>query len=158
MRSKASPHPGGVNRAHAPGIVYVFCLYCFSRTHPQCRAVRMFEVRAMPQAGHIVATWADTGKLHMLQPRFPPSNSNRTFWKQAGFVGEPSLPRWNLDAHRKALDKGDKAPMSTRVKHQCSHTQWNSDLYIHRRSPTCLCTLYITCGYFGSSHRLIASA
>ncbi|CAK9075652.1 Glutamate-rich WD repeat-containing protein 1 [Durusdinium trenchii] len=61
LESKASPHPGGVNR-----------------------------VRAMPQAGHIVATWADTGKLHMLQPR------------------------WNLDAHRKALDKGDKAPHSVK--------------------------------------------
>ena len=23
------------------------------------------KVRAMPQAGHIVASWADTGKLHM---------------------------------------------------------------------------------------------
>ena len=23
------------------------------------------KVRAMPQAGHIVSTWADTGKLHM---------------------------------------------------------------------------------------------
>ncbi|CAK9117088.1 unnamed protein product [Durusdinium trenchii] len=57
LESKASPHPGGVNR-----------------------------VRAMPQAGHIVATWADTGKLHM----------------------------WNLDAHRKALDKGDKAPHSVK--------------------------------------------
>ncbi|CAE7321083.1 rrb1 [Symbiodinium natans] len=54
LESKTTPHPGGVNR-----------------------------VRAMPQAGHIVATWADTGKVHM----------------------------WNLEAHRKALDKsGDKAP------------------------------------------------
>eukprot|EP00435_Cladocopium_sp_Y103_P015161 s1401_g3.t1 len=52
LESKATPHPGGVNR-----------------------------VRAMPQAGHIVATWADTGKVHM----------------------------WNLDAQRKALDKGDRA-------------------------------------------------
>eukprot|EP00933_Yihiella_yeosuensis_P031808 TRINITY_DN25426_c0_g1_i1.p1 TRINITY_DN25426_c0_g1~~TRINITY_DN25426_c0_g1_i1.p1 ORF type:complete len:473 (-),score=129.37 TRINITY_DN25426_c0_g1_i1:96-1514(-) len=48
LESKAVVHPGAVNR-----------------------------VRSMPQAGHIVATWADTGKLHM----------------------------WNLDAHRKALDK-----------------------------------------------------
>mmetsp|Transcript_12029 Transcript_12029/g.28815 ORF Transcript_12029/g.28815 Transcript_12029/m.28815 type:complete len:460 (+) Transcript_12029:94-1473(+) len=54
LESKATPHPGGVNR-----------------------------VRSMPQAGHIVATWADTGKVHM----------------------------WNLEAHRKALDKsGDRAP------------------------------------------------
>ncbi|CAE7504633.1 rrb1 [Symbiodinium sp. CCMP2456] len=54
LESKTTPHPGGVNR-----------------------------VRSMPQAGHIVATWADTGKVHM----------------------------WNLEAHRKALDKsGDRAP------------------------------------------------
>jgi len=52
LESKATPHPGGVNR-----------------------------VRAMPQAGHIVATWADSGKVHM----------------------------WNLDAQRKALNKGDRA-------------------------------------------------
>jgi len=51
---KAVTHPGGVNR-----------------------------IRCMPQASHIVATWADTGKVHM----------------------------WNLDAQRKALDKpGDKCP------------------------------------------------
>jgi len=47
LEPRAVSHPGGVNR-----------------------------IRAMPQAGHIVATWADTGKLHM----------------------------WNLDAQRKALE------------------------------------------------------
>lgn len=48
LESKGAAHPGGVNR-----------------------------VRAMPQAPHIVATWADTGKVHM----------------------------WNLQSQRKALDQ-----------------------------------------------------
>lgn len=55
---KSVPHPGGVNR-----------------------------VRSMPQAGHIVATWSDTGKVHM----------------------------WNLEAQRKAVDKpSEKAPISSK--------------------------------------------
>merc|ERR1719277_1923757 len=48
LESKSVPHPGGVNR-----------------------------IRSMPQASHIIATWADTGKVHM----------------------------WNLESQRKALDK-----------------------------------------------------
>merc|ERR1719223_2703388 len=60
---KAIVHPGGVNR-----------------------------IRCMPQASHIVATWADTGKVHM----------------------------WNLDAQRKALDKpGDKAATSIKPIFTC---------------------------------------
>jgi len=63
LESKSAPHPGGVNR-----------------------------VRSMPQAGHIVATWADTGKLHM----------------------------WNLDAHRKALDKpSERAPPAAKPIFTC---------------------------------------
>lgn len=52
LESKGVPHPGGVNR-----------------------------VRSMTQAPHIVATWADTGKVHI----------------------------WNLEAQRKALDTAGKA-------------------------------------------------
>jgi len=60
---KGVVHPGGVNR-----------------------------IRCMPQASHIVATWADTGKVHM----------------------------WNLDAQRKALDKpGDKASTSAKPIFTC---------------------------------------
>ncbi|CAJ1383638.1 unnamed protein product [Effrenium voratum] len=66
LESKTTPHPGGVNR-----------------------------VRSMPQAGHIVATWADTGKVHM----------------------------WNLDAHRKALDKGGAAPPVKPIFTNESHTE-----------------------------------
>lgn len=63
LESKAAPHPGAVNR-----------------------------VRSMPQAGHIVATWADTGKVHM----------------------------WNLEAYRKALDKpSDRALPSSKPIFTC---------------------------------------
>merc|ERR1719159_1760757 len=63
LESKTVAHPGGVNR-----------------------------IRCMPQASHIVATWADTGKVHM----------------------------WNLDAQRKALDKpGDKASTSAKPIFTC---------------------------------------
>jgi len=67
VEPKSVPHPGAVNR-----------------------------IRAMPQAGHIVATWSDTKKLHM----------------------------WNLQAHRKALDKaGTKAPTSVKPIFTCAdHT------------------------------------
>lgn len=55
---KGVMHPGGVNR-----------------------------IRCMPQACHIVATWSDTGKVHM----------------------------WNLEAQRKSLDKpGEKAPTNAK--------------------------------------------
>lgn len=53
LECKGVPHPGGVNR-----------------------------VRSMPQAGHIVASWADTGKVHM----------------------------WHLEGQRKALDKPSAQP------------------------------------------------
>mmetsp|Transcript_29808 Transcript_29808/g.69319 ORF Transcript_29808/g.69319 Transcript_29808/m.69319 type:complete len:509 (+) Transcript_29808:87-1613(+) len=63
LTSKAVGHPGGVNR-----------------------------IRAMPQAGHIVATWADTGKVYI----------------------------WNLDAQRKALDTpNDKVPTAAKPIHTC---------------------------------------
>jgi len=64
LESKSAPHPGAVNR-----------------------------VRSMPQAGHIVATWADTGKVHM----------------------------WSLDAHRKALDNpAHKVPQNPKPIFTCS--------------------------------------
>lgn len=57
-------HPGGVNR-----------------------------IRALPQVGHIVATWADSGKVFM----------------------------WNLESQRKALEKGpDKAPSTAKPIFTCS--------------------------------------
>lgn len=56
LESKGAAHPGGVNR-----------------------------VRAMPQACHIVATWADTGKVFM----------------------------WNLQGHRRALDKASEKPSAS---------------------------------------------
>lgn len=63
LEVKEVVHPGGVNR-----------------------------IRSMPQAPHIVATWSDTGKVHM----------------------------WNLDAQRKALDKpGEKAATSTKPIFTC---------------------------------------
>jgi len=50
------------------------------------------RVRAMPQACHIVSTWADTGKVYM----------------------------WNLDLQRKALDKAsDKVPTTSKPIHTC---------------------------------------
>lgn len=68
LEVKEVAHPGGVNR-----------------------------IRCMPQAPHIVATWADTGKVHV----------------------------WNLDAQRKSLDKpGDKAPTSSKPIFTCeSHKE-----------------------------------
>lgn len=63
LDSKAAAHPGGVNR-----------------------------IRAMPQAGHIVATWADSGKVHM----------------------------WNLQPHRQALDKPtERVPTNPRPIYTC---------------------------------------
>jgi len=63
LESKAVAHPGCVNR-----------------------------IRAMPQAGHIVATWSDTGKVYM----------------------------WNLEAQRKALDRpSDKVSTNTRPIFTC---------------------------------------
>lgn len=60
---KAAAHPGGVNR-----------------------------IRAMPQAGHIVATWADTGKVHM----------------------------WNLQPHRQALDRAtERVATNPKPIHTC---------------------------------------
>eukprot|EP00927_Polykrikos_kofoidii_P054537 TRINITY_DN48947_c0_g1_i1.p1 TRINITY_DN48947_c0_g1~~TRINITY_DN48947_c0_g1_i1.p1 ORF type:complete len:503 (-),score=114.81 TRINITY_DN48947_c0_g1_i1:66-1574(-) len=67
LDSKGVPHPGGVNR-----------------------------IRSMPQAPHIVATWADTGKVHM----------------------------WNFESHRRALDKpgekvqGNVKPIFTNDAHK----------------------------------------
>merc|ERR1719162_1168657 len=51
----------------------------------------------MPQAPHIVASWADSGKVLM----------------------------WNLQAHRKALDRpGEKAPLNVKPIHTCeSHKE-----------------------------------
>merc|ERR1740121_1142652 len=68
LEQKGAAHPGGVNR-----------------------------VRAMPQAGHVVASWSDTGKVHM----------------------------WNLQSHRKALDKpSEKAPPKPKPIYTCeSHKE-----------------------------------
>mmetsp|Transcript_104688 Transcript_104688/g.327605 ORF Transcript_104688/g.327605 Transcript_104688/m.327605 type:complete len:384 (-) Transcript_104688:64-1215(-) len=68
LEFKGVPHPGGVNR-----------------------------IRAMPQAGHIVATWADSGKVHM----------------------------WNLMGQRKALDnKAEKYVANPKPIHTCeAHSQ-----------------------------------
>jgi len=55
LGSKTVPHPGPVNR-----------------------------IRSMPQAGHIIASWAESGKVHM----------------------------WNLQGQLKALDKADEKPAS----------------------------------------------
>ena len=87
------------------------------------------KVRAMPQAGHIVSTWADTGKLHMFgcQEVGEKIGVRDQEWKHhfeahfcrkkvgLGGLKKKVLPvnfdpwvRWNLDMHRKALDKGDR--------------------------------------------------
>lgn len=67
LESKGAAHPGAVNR-----------------------------VRSMPQACHIVATWAETGKVLM----------------------------WNLQSHRKALDRaGEKVVSNPKPIHTCEAHQ-----------------------------------
>jgi len=63
LDSKGVPHPGGVNR-----------------------------IRAMPQVKHLVATWADTGKVHM----------------------------WNIESQLRALDKpGERAAANPKPIYTC---------------------------------------
>jgi len=67
LESRSQPHPGGVNR-----------------------------VRSMPQAAHIVASWADTGHVHM----------------------------WNLEPHRRSLDKqGDRPQKQKQIFSIAEHKQ-----------------------------------
>lgn len=78
LEVKAVPHPGAVNR-----------------------------IRALPQVGHIVATWADTGKVHM----------------------------WNMANHRKALDKPTEKPPAT-VKPIFTCTSHKDEGFAMDWSPT----------------------